>query len=126
MLQKLEEDFEKQKANHEVIMRRLDKEKAHWFPINNERNTANTIIAYLKALTSSQFSYYLNLRALLRNCILPRALHSLADAIFCARFVLVLHKLDTPNFSTLQYFNSVLSQVCITNQKTTQAYFRVS
>lgn len=37
----------------------------------------------------------------------------MADAIFCARFVMLLHKLDTPNFSTLQYFNSVLSQVVL-------------
>jgi hypothetical protein len=35
----------------------------------------------------------------------------MADAIYCARFVQLLHKLDTPNFSTLQYFNSVLTQV---------------
>jgi THO complex subunit 2 len=37
----------------------------------------------------------------------------MADAIYCARFVQLLHKLDTPNFSTLQYFNSVLTQVVL-------------
>src|SRR5690242_1531348 len=35
VVQKLEEDFEKQKANYEAVMRRLEKEKALWLPLNN-------------------------------------------------------------------------------------------
>jgi len=34
----------------------------------------------------------------------------MTDAIYCARFVQLLHKLDTPNFSTIQYYNAVLTQ----------------
>lgn len=47
VIQKLEEDFEKQKANHEAVMRRLEKEKALWFPLNNPQTTANSIVAYV-------------------------------------------------------------------------------
>jgi hypothetical protein len=47
VVQKLEEDLEKQKANYDAVMRRLEKDKALWFPTNNARSTATTIVAYV-------------------------------------------------------------------------------
>jgi len=46
VLQKLEEDCEKQKANHEAVLNRLEKDKALWFPLNNIRTTAPAIVLY--------------------------------------------------------------------------------
>ena len=34
-------------------------------------------------------------------------MYSIPDAIYCAKFVHTLHRLDTPFFSTLQYYNKV-------------------
>lgn len=45
--------------------------------------------------------------ALLQTCVIPRALLSPEDALFCAKFMDRLHAIDTPEFSTLQYYNTV-------------------
>lgn len=37
----------------------------------------------------------------LQHCLLPRVRLSESDAMFCARFVLLLHDMSTPHFSTL-------------------------
>ncbi|TYZ60008.1 hypothetical protein PybrP1_002199 [[Pythium] brassicae (nom. inval.)] len=44
---------------------------------------------------------------LLQTCVVPRALLSPEDALFCAKFMARLHAINTPAFSTLQYYNLV-------------------
>ena len=44
-------------------------------------------------------------------CIFPRVLFSQLDAAYCARFVLKMHQLKTPNFSVLLYYDKVIKQV---------------
>ena len=41
--------------------------------------------------------------------MLPRCLFSASDAVFSALFAGLLHRLKTPNWSTLMYYNRVLS-----------------
>ncbi|KAF0713416.1 Aste57867_4353 [Aphanomyces stellatus] len=43
----------------------------------------------------------------LQKCIVPRALLSPEDALFCAKFMHHLHSISTPNLSTLQYYQKV-------------------
>jgi THO complex subunit 2 len=46
----------------------------------------------------------------LQNCILPRVLYSSTDAIYCAKFIEMMHLASVPYFSTLQcYFRSFSS-----------------
>lgn len=40
-------------------------------------------------------------------CILPRCMSSDPDALFCAKFVELVHNLNTPNFSTYLLFKNV-------------------
>lgn len=41
-------------------------------------------------------------QALLQHCLLPRLFLSEEDALYCARMSLLLHELETPDFSSLQ------------------------
>ena len=40
-------------------------------------------------------------------CIFPRSTFSVTDAIFCAKFIHLLHKLKVPNLSTLNLYDFV-------------------
>lgn len=44
---------------------------------------------------------------LLQKCVIPRALLSPEDALFCAKFMERVHYINTPEFSTLQYYNTI-------------------
>eukprot|EP01083_Nonionella_stella_P242487 845818_1 len=49
-------------------------------------------------------------------CILPRCVFSAADAVYCAKFIDLLHSLHTPNFGTLTFcyemVQPIISMVC--------------
>lgn len=49
--------------------------------------------------------------ALLQHCIMPRVTTTPEDSLFCAKFVQRLHVLETPNFSSLQYFDRVVKDI---------------
>src|SRR5690348_9148362 len=50
---------------------------------------------------------------LLQYCIFPRCVYSSTDAIYCAKFIHLLHKIGTPCFSTLQYYDKVLRDITL-------------
>ncbi|EGD78544.1 hypothetical protein PTSG_09236 [Salpingoeca rosetta] len=59
----------------------------------------------LKSVVVSEF---------LRLCIYPRCFFSAADAVYCAKFAVLLHSMRTENWSTLLYFNFVFKHTaCI-------------
>lgn len=80
---------------------RLSAEKDSYFPCPGDAASDEA-----KVLRKQQFS------ELLASCVLPRAVLSAVDALYSAHFVITLHQLGTPNFSTLgvldQIFNSAL------------------
>jgi THO complex subunit 2 len=43
----------------------------------------------------------------LQSCVFPRCIHSSADAVYCAKFVALLHKVRTPYFHTLSFCDAV-------------------
>jgi THO complex subunit 2 len=49
--------------------------------------------------------------ALLQHCIMPRVTITPEDSLFCAKFIQKLHILETPNFSSLQYFDRVIKDI---------------
>lgn len=84
--------FEKSKS-------RLNAEKAKWFHYDGpESQIRNGVV-----VRQNQN------RQLLSHCILPRAVHSPIDAIFCARFTMLLHALGTANFSSLTFFDKLFA-----------------
>ncbi|KAG8144557.1 hypothetical protein E2320_013047 [Naja naja] len=49
-----------------------------------------------------------------RLCIFPRCIFSAIDAVYCARFVELVHQQKTPNFSTLLCYDRVFSDIIYT------------
>ena len=47
----------------------------------------------------------------LARCIYPRTLQSAEDAMYCARYIELLHEMDTPGFPTLQLLDSIVNAV---------------
>jgi THO complex subunit 2 len=51
--------------------------------------------------------------AFIQDCVLPRCMFSAPDALYCAKFAHLLHTLQTPSFSMLQYFDKALKDLPI-------------
>lgn len=79
-----------------MSMARLNKEKLSWFTDEN---------GSMRSLAARRHQT----RAFLGSCILPRAIHSPLDAMFCARFIILLHEIGTPNFSCLTFFDKLFT-----------------
>lgn len=43
----------------------------------------------------------------LQHCLFPRSIFTATDALYCAKFVHLLHTIKTPNFSTLICYDRV-------------------
>ncbi|KAL1944225.1 hypothetical protein VTO73DRAFT_3410 [Trametes versicolor] len=85
----LSQELKEQTAARAFTIKRLAREKHHWFSHNPKAITlASCIIEY---------------------CLQPRCLISPMDADFCAQFIKVMHLQGTPGFSTLQCYDKLLS-----------------
>jgi THO complex subunit 2 len=89
----VKEELAAQNRNHAFVMERFEAAKDAFFP-------PGAAAAEEKTGASSL--------ALLRHCVLPRIMLSPGDALYCARFVALLHANDTPGFSTIAYYNAAL------------------
>jgi THO complex subunit 2 len=87
----LSSDMSLQKARREKMLQAFESRKYGCFP----------------AETISRKS----VQAFLMHCIYPRCMSSPDDAMYCARFVSLLHQNDTPGFSTLHYIDELLDVV---------------
>jgi len=47
----------------------------------------------------------------LQLCVFPRCCFTSIDAIYCAKFLYIMHNLKTPNFSSLICYDRVFSQL---------------
>ncbi|KAH9899792.1 transcription factor/nuclear export subunit protein 2-domain-containing protein [Cubamyces lactineus] len=84
----LSQELKEQTAARAFTIKRLAREKQHWFSHNPKAATlASAIIEY---------------------CLQPRCLISPMDADFCAQFIKVIHTQGTPGFSTLMCYDKLL------------------
>ncbi|KAI0375719.1 hypothetical protein BV20DRAFT_1059341 [Pilatotrama ljubarskyi] len=84
----LMQELKEQTAARAFTIKRLAREKQHWFAHNPKATTlASCIIEY---------------------CLQPRCLISPMDADFCAQFIKVIHTQGTPGFSTLMCYDKLL------------------
>ncbi|XP_029643856.1 THO complex subunit 2 [Octopus sinensis] len=81
LIEKLMDEEKKQSDHVQRVMARLKHDKDSWFLC---RSTKNEMI--------TQF---------LQLCIFPRCCLTASDALYCAKFIYILHEQKTPNFSTL-------------------------
>ena len=107
-LTKHKEHLEKEEAHHttcfEGVKALLESVKASWFSADALGQFGKFAEKKARQQTVNEF---------LQRCVLPRVLFSAEDALFCAKFVDVLHGLDVPYFNTLQYFDKVVRQLTV-------------
>lgn len=60
----------------------------------------------------------------LQLCIFPRCIFSAIDAVYCARFVELVHQQKTPNFSTLLCYDRVSGAVIMLVPKVVLSFSR--
>ena len=84
MMEKLIDEQKRQKDHVEKVFARLKEEKDSWFFSRAAKAAKNETIT-----------------AFLQQCLFPRCVFTASDAIYCAKFVQIIHMLKTPNFSTL-------------------------
>ena len=90
LMEKLVDEQKRQKEHVERVMARLRAEKDSWFLSRSAKLAKNeTITTFLQLF------------------LFPRCIFTAIDAIYCAKFVQVIHSLKTPNFSTLICFDRV-------------------
>jgi THO complex subunit 2 len=86
-VQTLAQELKTQAASRRYTIKRLAKEKAHWFSHGPKA----------AALSS----------AIIEHCIQPRCLLSPMDADYCAQVIKAIHIMGTPGFSTLMVYDRV-------------------
>merc|ERR1712223_961056 len=97
MIEKMMDEHKRQKDHVEKVMARLKREKDSWFFSRNAKLAKNETIT-----------------TFLQLCIFPRCVFTATDAIYCAKFVQVVHMLKTPNFSTLICFDRIFCDITYT------------
>ena len=84
------DEQKRQKDHVDKVMARLKREKDSWFFSRSAKLAKNETIT-----------------TFLQLCLFPRCIFTANEAIYCAKFVQVIHSLKTPNFSTLICFDRV-------------------
>ncbi|XP_015904652.2 THO complex subunit 2 [Parasteatoda tepidariorum] len=88
---KLVEEEKMQSEHCARVIARLNNEKDEWFSSKAAKNE-----------TITQF---------LQLCLFPRCIFTPVDALYCAKFVHLIHCLKTPNFSTLLCYDRVFCDI---------------
>ncbi|CAL4100396.1 unnamed protein product [Meganyctiphanes norvegica] len=102
--EKLQEEEKRQKEHVERVHARLQQEKDKWFMLRAARSPKNDTVT-----------------AFLQLCLFPRCTFTALDAIYCARFVKMLHSQKTPNFSTLICYDRMYCDITYTVASCTEA-----
>uniref|UniRef100_A0A673WPC3 THO complex subunit 2 n=1 Tax=Salmo trutta TaxID=8032 RepID=A0A673WPC3_SALTR len=92
--EKLQEEEKKQLEHVQRVLHRLKLEKDNWLLAKSTKN--ETITKFLQL------------------CLFPRCIFSAIDAVYCARFVELVHQQKTPNFCTLLCYDRVFSDIIYT------------
>lgn len=91
------DEAKEQTAARSFTLKRLAREKQHWF--------AHALLSDKGA--SGRFAL-----AFVEHCLQPRCLLSPMDADFCAQIIKVIHLLGTPNFPTFKCYDVVSPMIC--------------
>eukprot|EP00956_Cyclotella_meneghiniana_P009672 scaffold13383_cov75-Cyclotella_meneghiniana.AAC.1 len=93
---KLNTDFSRQQKRCELVLAKLEAQR---HTLIKTGNTADGLIE--EGLAS----------AFLTFCLYPRFLCSPEDALFCAHFVKLMHKMKVPGFSTIELIDGVVNAI---------------
>ncbi|KAF8936987.1 THO complex subunit 2 [Haplosporangium gracile] len=90
---RLDLEMKNQLTNHKHVMERLKRESQHWF--------AGLVAPDRHEIASQTIQY----------CIYPRAISSNLDALYCSKFMEIMHNLGTANFSTLSLYDKLIMEI---------------
>ncbi|XP_033742553.1 THO complex subunit 2-like isoform X3 [Pecten maximus] len=94
LMDKLKDEEKKQGEHVARVLNRLKNQKEQWFISRSTKNE-----------TITQF---------LQLCIFPRCCFTAIDALYCSKFIHILHDLKTPNFSTLICYDRIFCDITYT------------
>ncbi|KAJ9049346.1 THO2 plays a role in transcriptional elongation [Entomophthora muscae] len=87
----LKQDHSSHISLYNSCLKRINREKEHWFAATIDPKSLAT--------------------QLVENCILQRSPISRRDALFCAKFLAILHRESTPHFSLILVIDAVLEHL---------------
>ncbi|ESO04771.1 hypothetical protein HELRODRAFT_191720 [Helobdella robusta] len=100
LIEKLTEEQKKQEEHVKMVMARLNKERDVWF--------------------STKLAKHSTITAILQYCLFPRSCFTAIDAVYCAKFLYMLHNLKTSHFSSLICYDRIFSDITWTLSSCTE------
>lgn len=100
----LAEELKEQSASRSFTIKRLAREKLHWFS-HGEYSLIPGVIHAEELLVATKPALLIS--SIIEHCIQPRCLLSPMDADFCTQFIKALHLMGTPGFHTLAMYDKV-------------------
>lgn len=100
LMDKLELERKQQEEHVKLVMARLKSEKESWFLLKSSKHSTIT--------------------AILQMCLFPRCCFTAIDAIYCAKFIYIMHNLKTPNFSSLICYDRIFTDITYTMTSCTE------
>ena len=104
------EEADKERVKNTILLLTQDmaKQKEHVSSI------CQTIELKSDSFFKDELVYSETTSSILMSCIYPRCMQSPDDAMYCAHFISLLHKENTPGFGTLHLFDSIITSMCRT------------
>jgi THO complex subunit 2 len=97
------QEISKKKQDHQQQIQNLVSE----LPTLEQHN--RKVLDFLNQRKKEWFTAFTNkdqiVSVILQVCVFPRLLHSFEDALYCAKFVHMLHSIAAPDFFTLFFLN---------------------
>ncbi|KAL9187407.1 hypothetical protein ACHAXT_001510 [Thalassiosira profunda] len=93
----LNKDFQRQEKRCKLVLSQLEEQKSSLVGSGKEGTVS---------VNSSEFA-----PAFMTFCVYPRFLLSPANALFCAYFVKILHKIKVPGFLTIELIDNIVNAV---------------
>lgn len=98
-------EYKEQTIARAFTIKRLAREKQHWFAHSECTRVFCLLGMYLTSVTDPKAAVLAS--SFIEHCLQPRCLLSPMDADFCAQFIKVVHMQGTPGFSTLMCYDKV-------------------
>ena len=114
-----EQELERTRRNSVVLSSDLVKQSRHCDIIRNDVQSHKDSLFFKSPRDDSTCA---TAKMFLTHCVYPRCLLSPEDAMYCAKFVFLLHQIETPRFYTLQYFDVFVNAIvgclyCVTEDE---------
>lgn len=91
ILNNIRRDMKIHENNHKLIIQRLNDNKQLWFNDIKEEEEISVI------------------KSIIQHCLLPRLQHSSFDAVFVAKFIFFINKIETPGYKLYELLDNLFS-----------------